>query len=87
MIHLSCIQHSNTTAKTWGVIQNKSSQLTSPSHSIHLAGQGEAVRDCGDEVSSIALWCSFYLEQQEEATCHSPLLPVSDGIVYHFHLH
>lgn len=44
MIHLSCIQCSNTTAKTWGVIQNNSSQLTNHSHSIHLMGQGEAVK-------------------------------------------
>lgn len=57
MIHLSCIQHSNTTAKTWGVIQNKSSQLTSHSHSIHLMGQGEAVRDWRQGL----LYCSMVL--------------------------
>lgn len=73
--------------KDMGVIQNNSSQLTSHSHSIHLMGQGEAVTDCGGEISSIAAWSSFYLDQQEEATCRSPLLPVSEGIVYRFHLH
>lgn len=81
---MGCTQHLETTNKN-----GRPFKIIPPnqpdSSFIYFMRQGEVAIDSEGEVTFVAP--CFSICNKRQPTWHSPLFPVSDGIMNHFHLH